>query len=59
MFCIECGEPIEIENSEPVTVSGWYGNTRFVWDFVNGVKTVIAKEIKCKCGKKQVYEERE
>lgn len=59
MFCNKCEEYLEIKNSEPVTVSGWYGNTRFVWDFVGGVKVVVAKEIRCKCGNKQNYEGRD
>ena len=55
--CNKCNKELKIENSEPITLSGWYGNTRFVWDFIGTVKLPVAKEIKCKCGHRQKYEE--
>lgn len=59
MYCNNCNKELKIENSEPITLSGWYGNTRFVWDFIGTTKVVVAKEIKCECGNRQKYKNNE
>lgn len=57
MFCEKCLKPLEIENSDPVTVSGWYGNTRFEWRQKGGVSLPVPVKIRCFCGQEQKYEE--
>jgi len=52
--CTACHKFFHADNSEPVTVGGWYSNAHFEWGRYAGVHTVKAVEVRCPhCGEER------
>jgi hypothetical protein len=49
--CPKCkSESFGQSSNEPVTIGGWYGNIRFGWQEISGVRVVRETAIRCDCG---------
>ena len=49
--CPKCkSESFAQGSKEPVTVGGWYGNVRFEWQEISGVRVVRETAYRCECG---------
>lgn len=48
--CYE-GHEVEIENYQPSTVDGWYGNIEMIWGEVGGIRVPMTMRVDCPiCG---------
>ena len=52
--CENCGKKVEAyAGREAATVEGWYGNGRFQWGQVGGVRVMRRVRDRCDCGHEQ------